>query len=224
MAVYTVDMRKLIKGIVQFRQKALPSYREKFADLALGQKPDALFIACSDSRVAPNVFASTDPGDLFVIRNVGNFIPEQESASAPSVAAAVEFAVFSLKVRNIVVCGHSECGATRALLEPPDFPAPALDTWLRNSRAAVERYHAGLAPDTTLAPHNQVSQINTLLQLEHLLTYPFVRDAVEAGHIGLHAWWFDIKYADVYAWERELGRYVLIDEKQAESLIMRLPQ
>src|SRR4051812_40289676 len=108
-------MKKLIHGIVDFRQRALPGYREHFARLALGQKPDALFIACSDSRVAPNVFASSDPGDLFMVRNVGNLIPPcgecGVSDGDQSEMAAIEFTLSNLTVSDIIVCGHSECGA-----------------------------------------------------------------------------------------------------------------
>src|SRR3954447_12066587 len=111
-------MRKLIKGIVEFRRDARPEYREKFAKLALGQRPDTLFVACSDSRVVPNTFASTDPGDLFVLRNVGNIIPPENDAAVPAAAgaaAAVQFAVRNLGVTDAVVCGHSDCGAMKAL-------------------------------------------------------------------------------------------------------------
>src|SRR5260221_6050909 len=113
-------MKKLVKGIIDFRRKGLPGYREKFGHLALGQSPDTLFIACSDSRVVPNTFASADPGDLFVIRNVGNLIapadPSGLSPSDESEGAAIEFAVLTLGVRDIIVCGHSECGAMQAAL------------------------------------------------------------------------------------------------------------
>src|SRR5262245_49599711 len=106
-------MKKLIKGIAEFRKNLLPSYKDTFARLALGQAPDALFIACSDSRVVPNLFASTDPGDLFVVRNVGNIVPpwrEQDlREKSDSVGAAIEFAVNTLHVKDIIVCGHSEC-------------------------------------------------------------------------------------------------------------------
>src|SRR5436189_4919786 len=106
-------MKKLIRGIVEFRKKVRPGYRETFSRLALGQSPDALLIACSDSRVAPNVFASTEPGDLFVIRNVGNIIaPCGDGGLAigdESEAAAIEFSTFALNVSDMIVCGHSEC-------------------------------------------------------------------------------------------------------------------
>src|SRR5438132_266255 len=112
-------MRKLVQGIVDFRKGRRPDYAETFARLALRQKPDALYIACSDSRVQANVFASTEPGDLFVVRNPGNLVspagPDGKSISDESEAAAIEFALDVLEVRDIIVCGHSGCGAMAAL-------------------------------------------------------------------------------------------------------------
>src|SRR5712692_11162570 len=114
-------MRKLVQGIVEFRRSRRPDYAETFSRLALRQKPDALYIACSDSRVAINVFASTEPGDLFVVRNPGNIVspaaPNGLSVADESEAAAIEFAVGQLAVRDIIVCGHSSCGAMSALLQ-----------------------------------------------------------------------------------------------------------
>src|SRR5579859_1890618 len=113
-------MRKLIQGIMDFRKNRRPEYKETFARLALGQSPDALFIACSDSRVAVDVFASTEPGDLFVVRNPGNIVSPAAadglSVADESEAAAIEFAVSMLKVRDIIVCGHSSCGAMGGLI------------------------------------------------------------------------------------------------------------
>ena len=111
-------MEKLIRGIVDFQVSKADDYRGLFAKLALGQKPDTFFLACSDSRVAVNVFASTDPGDLFVMRNVGNIIPAfKQDSSGSSYQAALEFAVFELGVKHIVVCGHSECGGMMAITD-----------------------------------------------------------------------------------------------------------
>src|SRR3989344_7005564 len=113
-------MKKLILGIVEFRNNVQESYREAFGKLATGQAPDTLFIACSDSRVVPNTFASTNPGDLFVLRNVGNLVPPCDkhglSTSDESEAAAIEYSIETLGVTNIIVCGHSECAAMRALV------------------------------------------------------------------------------------------------------------
>src|ERR1700712_1293849 len=120
-------MKKLLNGIVDFRKNVRPTVKETFALLALGQRPDTLFIACSDSRVVPNLFASSDPGDLFVVRNVGNLIPacgeSGHSKSDESEAAAIEFALLNLPVAEIIVCGHSECGAMDKLVRGHYIPS-----------------------------------------------------------------------------------------------------
>ena len=221
-------MRKLIKGIVEFRHNARPDYRERFARLALGQSPDALFIACSDSRVVPNLFASADPGDLFVIRNVGNLIApagnEELSGGDGSEPAGIEFALVNLQVTDIIVCGHSECGAMQALLKGRNSVEPVhLRSWLRHGNGALEKLESTQAPDPSLARHNQLSQLNVLSQLEHLKTYALVRERIEAGRLRLHGWWFELKNADVYAYEDSLRRFVLIDDAVAEGLLKRLP-
>ena len=117
-------MRKLIMGIVDFRERLLPQYAQRFRDLAEGQAPDALFITCSDSRVVPDLLASTVPGDLFVMRNVGNLIPPATVEGALtgdlSEASAIEYAILVLKVRSVVVCGHSECGAMKTAIAQAD--------------------------------------------------------------------------------------------------------
>lgn len=192
--------------------------------LARGQQPNALFIACSDSRVVPNLFASTNPGDLFVVRNVGNLIPpasptDQDNCSA----AAIEFAVFSLKVSDIVVCGHSECGAMIALTENTNITSCThLKTWLRHGNTALDRLRNGFVLDQTLTEHNQLSQVNVLQQMEHILSYPFVCDHVEQGLIRIHGWWFDIAKADVYCYEPSINQFVLIDEEEAQIILARL--
>src|SRR4051812_871410 len=174
-------MKKLIQGIVEFRQNVRPDYREKFARLALGQAPDTLFIACSDSRVVPNLFASADPGDLFVIRNVGNLIPpagmDGVSTSDESEAAAIEFALGNLNVTDIIVCGHSECGAMQALIKGREALGPVhLRSWLRHGQGALDTLKKSDGLESTLAPHNRLSQLNVLAQIKHLKSYPVVRE------------------------------------------------
>jgi carbonic anhydrase len=220
-------MRKLVKGIAEFRRKVLPDYRETFARLALGQAPDALFIACSDSRVAPNVFASTDPGDLFVVRNVGNLIPpsrgDGHSTADESEAAAIEFAVMNLNITDIIVCGHSECGAMHALVEGREKVAhPNLRAWLRHGEPSLARLDPRTAYD--LSPVNQLSQLNVLQQLGNLKTYPVVRDRLADGRLKLHGWWFKLSTADVFAYDESAGIFVLIDEGEAARILDRLPE
>ncbi|MCC7139619.1 MAG: carbonic anhydrase [Planctomycetes bacterium] len=213
-------MKKLLRGIAEFRRTRRAEYAATFAQLALGQQPDALMIACSDSRVAPNVFASTEPGDVFVVRNVGNLVPPFASAdvrAAHSVPAAIEFALAALPIRDVVVCGHSECGAMRAIHDdvlPPD--APHLDAWLAHGREVRE----GLGPPPPgLASHNHLSQRSALRQLDHLRTYPAVRAAEAAGRLRLRAWWFDIAGAEVLDYEPSLDRFVPLDEARVERLL-----
>jgi len=214
-------MRKLLRGIVDFRRTRRPEYAETFARLALGQAPDALFVACSDSRVVPNLFASTEPGDLFVVRNVGNIVApcgeNGASESDESEGAALEFSINTLRVQDVIVCGHSECGAMRALVDGREkLSLPHMRSWLRHAQPALERFQRAGSADG-LAPHNQVGQLNVLLQLDHLRSYPFIRDAEREGRLALHAWWFDIANADVYAWHPSKAAWVLVDEQSIES-------
>lgn len=219
-------MKKLIKGIVEFRRNVQEGYRETFGRLATGQSPDTLFIACSDSRVVPNTFASTNPGDLFVLRNVGNLIPpcgeHGISASDESEAAAIEFSVLSLNVSDIIVCGHSECGAMRALVgNRSNVAMPNLKNWLRHGDRAIDQLNSGASLNSALTEENQLSQLNVLLQIEHVKSYPAVKKRVDEGTLWVHGWWFDISRADVYAYEEDVNRFNLIDEVEAERLLQR---
>jgi carbonic anhydrase len=212
-------MRKLVRGIIDFRNNLRPTARKTFARLALGQSPDALFIACSDSRVAANVFASTEPGDLFVVRNVGNIVAPAAadglSVADESEAAAIEFAVGNLAVRDIIVCGHSSCGAMAGLLQGREsLAAPHLRSWLKHAERARDRVPDLSAPDAA----DRLSQANALLQIEHLRTYPMVEQAEKRGALRLHAFWFDIAQAEVLVHDETQGRFVPLDEEQARRL------
>lgn len=204
-------MKKLVRGIVEFKKDLTQERIDLFAKIALGQKPDALFIACSDSRVVPNLFASTEPGDLFVLRNIGNLVPSADKEE-DSVAAALEFAILSLKVKDIIVCGHTECGAMQGILSGVD--APHLKNWLEHGKEAAKKLEAGETLDSSLSKHNQLSQLNVLQQMEHIRSYPITKD------VRIHGWWFDIANADVYCYEQD--RFILIDETEAELILARL--
>ena len=215
-------MKKLIQGIVDFRKSLTEESRALFAKLALGQKPDSLFIACSDSRVVPNLFASTNPGDLFVLRNMGNLIPPASSEDA-SASAAIEFSIFSLHISDIIVCGHSECGAMQALIKNGNtHSCPHLMSWLKYGKESLNKVRSGGAMNPALSEHNQVSQANVLQQIEHIKSYPFVRERLEKKTLRIHGWWFDIAQADVYCYEKEINQFVLIDEKEAKLILKRM--
>ena len=220
-------MKKLIQGIADFRKSKLSEYQDIFAKLALGQHPDALFIACSDSRVAANVFASTDPGDLFVVRNVGNCIPSCDhlgkSIGDESEAAAIEFALANLDVRNIIICGHSECGAIHALINGrQNVPFPNLSSWLRHAEKALNPNNFKLIAVPPKEHHNLISQINVLMQIENLKTYPIVQERLAQGNLTLNAWWFDLNTVGVHYYDEKSKQFVLIDETRAALIIEQL--
>jgi carbonic anhydrase len=220
-------VRKLIAGIVDFRERMLPQYAERFRQLALSQTPDALFITCSDSGVVPDLLASTHPGDLFTMRNVGNLVPPATSEGISigdlSEASAIEYAVLVLKVGNIVVCGHSECGAMKAVIANSPLPkAPNLAKWLYHVQAAAFRLEHEGPLDAKLKPHDQLSQLNVLVQLEHLMSYPIVREKVLAGTLRLSGWWFEVASGNMYAYDRACRSFEVIDREMADRLIARL--
>jgi carbonic anhydrase len=220
-------MRKLIKGIVDFRERLLPQYAERFQALAQGQAPDVLFITCSDSRVVPDLLVSTDPGDLFVMRNVGNLVPpatvDGDSTGDLSEASAIEFSVLVLKVSYIVVCGHSECGAMKAALARQPMPeTPNLARWLHHSTSALFRLDQEGPLDPRLSPHDQLGQLNVLVQLEHLASYPIVRDRIANKTLHLSGWWFDIAKGEMAVYQRESRSFETIDRKTADRLLSRL--
>lgn len=220
-------MKKLIQGLLDFQRHGLPAYRETFSRLSRGQAPDTLFISCCDSRVVPNLFASTHPGDLFVARNVGNMIPPADPAGTvcedAAEAAALEYALVALPVTEIIVCGHSSCGAMGAIAsgQCPEG-APNLARWLELGRPALARLEAGELAELPVSRQDRLAHLNVLQQLDHLRSYPAVRARLAEGTLRLHGWWFDICAAQVHSWNPELARFSPIDEAEAERLMRQL--
>ncbi|EKE01375.1 MAG: hypothetical protein ACD_21C00149G0006 [uncultured bacterium] len=221
-------MKKLIKGIIDFRKNSRSEYRSKFSKLALQQSPDALFVACCDSRVVPNVFASSDPGDLFVLRNIGNLIPpcccssRCGHATDISVAATIEFSLLSLNVQDIIICGHSECGAMQTLIENDSKNTnllPNLNAWLEHAAPSYKRFKNTSLENSSLPPCDLLSRINVLQQLDHLKTYPSIMERLQKNSLRLHGWWFDLASADVYHYDQQTGEFVLIDETEANNAL-----
>ncbi len=202
-------MDRLVAGIVKFQESLTPEARARFGRLALGQKPDSLMIACGDSRVVPNLFASTDPGDLFVIRNVGNIVPPPGASHVGGVSAAIEYALGALEVRNVIVCGHSRCGAMEALLRGRSrVSSPALRWWLGHAEDALLRLRGGPPVDPTLPEADRLSQVNVLVGIERIRAHPLAARPLAERRLGLHAWWFDIAAAEVLAHSPAAGRFV----------------
>lgn len=213
-------MRKLLQGILEFREKRREKVRPVFARLALGQKPDTLFIACSDSRVAANVFASTNPGEMFVMRNVGNLVPPpaKDTGEGEAVAAALDYAVEVLKIENIIICGHSHCGAMIATMAGRQkAPTPALKRWLRFVEPALKRLGR--------RPHDddELSRVNVLAQLDHLKQHKSVAKRMKAGKLAIHGLFFDLKELDVQYIDPVEAIWHHLDRKTVTMLLKRLP-
>ena len=179
-------------GIRRFKSDVWPAKSEQFAALATGQSPHTLFITCSDSRVDPSLITQTQPGELFMLRNVGNLVPKYGADNDS--AAAVEYAVEALRVGHIVVCGHSGCGAMQGLLNPEALGAlPTVARWVAHAagtREATKQLAADEQLDAAIV-HNATSQ------LDNLATHPSVARAMAEGRLQLHAWVYDIKDGDV---------------------------
>ncbi len=214
-------MRKLLQGVFEFRALRRSAYRETFARLALGQSPDALLIACSDSRVAPNVFASTQPGDIFVIRNVGNLVPAPDQPPGASEAAGLEFALRRLEVADIIVCGHSSCGAMQALLASAS-DLPRVSAWLRPAAPVLARFRAGARLPGEWSDADQLSQLNVLAQLEQIRAYPEASERLSAGRLRLHGWWFDLSGTELRDYDPTLGAFVPLDEPRVQAILARM--
>lgn len=220
-------MKKLINGIINFRQKSIEKYRNKFSKLASKQTPDALLVACCDSRVVPNVFASSDPGDLFVLRNIGNLIPPHQGNGSEdvSVASAIEFSVVNLSVSDIIICGHSECGAMHALMESDielNLSSP-LNKWLENAAPSYQRFKNNpLTGEGKITQCNCLSRVNVLQQLDNLRTYPIVAEKIKNHTLRVHGWWFDLATADVYYYDSVKNKFIVINEAEAAVIIASL--
>lgn len=200
-------MQKLVEGIHQFQQDSFRPMQGLFEELARGQNPDTLFITCSDSRVVPNLVTQTNPGDLFILRNAGNLVPPHGTGDGGE-AATIEFAVAGLGVRDIIICGHSHCGAMEGLLHPDTLEGlPSMAAWLRHAeptaRILRENYaHLEGAPLLTAA-----TEENVLVQLENLRTLPSVAARLTKGDLHLHGWVYKIETGEVFAFDPPSGQF-----------------
>ncbi len=188
------DADPMIRGMHEFERSAAPLVRPFLAELAVrGQNPRQLFITCADSRVVPNLITTSGPGDLFCVRNIGNLVPVDGD---DSVGAAIEYAVEVLAVETIAVCGHSDCGAMKALVNGSARPGSQLWSWLRAAESSLIRFHTPGVADLPVVERLAVA--NVAQQLDNLLRYPSVREAVSAGALRLVGMYFDISEARVY--------------------------
>jgi carbonic anhydrase len=200
-----VSIEKLLGGISRFQSHVYPKHQDLFETLALGQRPDALFITCADSRIDPCLLTQTKPGELFICRVIGNIVPPYPDKPG-GVSATVEYAVGVLRVGAVIVCGHTDCGVMRGALNPEALAEyPNVTAWLRY--AEVEQREAEPSAEflLTMAEHNVVAQ------LKNLRSHPSVAARVKAGDLALHGWVYHIGGGMVTAWDEEVGKFLPTD-------------
>lgn len=215
-------MNDLIGRVFDFEKSVFPSRNDLYAKLvANGQSPKALMISCADSRVVPEQIMQADPGDLFVCRNAGNIVPPFATQNG-GVSSTVEYAVAALGVRDIIVCGHSGCGAMTALMNPEMLDGmPNVAAWLRHSHAAEHVVRAGYNELTPEEMVHAATLENIVVQLAHLRTHPSVAAGIARGEISLHGWFVDIHSGVVLGLDGETGQFVQI--RSEDPLPVALP-
>lgn len=200
-------MKKIIEGIKNYHQNVVPNKIETFKEMAKGQSPEALIYSCADSRVMPTFFTNSDPGELFVVRNVGNIVPHADQKGEDSEVSGLEFAVEVLGVKNIIVCGHSDCGAMKATESGAEkLPYPHLCRWLSSNHEIDLKIPKGM-----LASHDHLSQNNVLKQIENLKSHQVVSGAIEKGELQLHAWWYELSTGLVYLYSAKENQFKVLN-------------
>jgi carbonic anhydrase len=211
-------MDKLIEGVSKFQREVYPQYRELFKELAHAQLPETLFITCADSRIVPDLITQSKPGELFICRNAGNMVPAYGELHG-GVSATIEYAVTVLPIRDIVVCGHTGCGAIKALMYPEQAEGmPTVKSWLHHGEVArrmVEDHHRDLPEDQKL---RRLTEENVIAQLSNLRTHPSVASRLRKDNIRLHGWIYEIGTGHIDAFDSTSGRFVPVEEYAATYL------
>lgn len=202
-------MKKLIRGLHKFRHTYVPTHQQLLTQLSHGQKPRVLFITCSDSRVDPNLITQAEVGELFVIRNAGNIIPPYGAANGGE-GGTLEYAINALGIEQVVVCGHSHCGAMKGLLKLNQLQAdmPLVYDWLKHAestrRLVLENYSGYQGEELV---EIMVAE-NVLVQINNLKTYPVVQAKLHQGKLQIYGWIYHIETGEVLAYDPETHTYV----------------
>jgi carbonic anhydrase len=207
-------MNRLLEGVRRFRHEVYPPRREAYQEAArTPQRPHTLFVTCADSRIDPELITQSGPGDIFVTRNVGNLVPAYGEMLG-GVSAVIEYAVAALGVSHVVICGHTDCGAMKALLQPQQAEKlPTVRAWLRHGEAArsvVDARRSHSADEGHLL--NALIEENVLLQLAHLRTHPSVAGRLADRSLTVHGWVYDIGNGDVRIHDAGAGRFIPVDD------------
>jgi len=196
-----MPVEKFLGGVSRFQKHVYPQHQDLFEKLALGQRPEALFITCADSRIDPCLLTQTKPGELFICRVIGNIVPPYPDAVG-GVSATIEYAVGVLRVPEVIVCGHTDCGVMRGALNPEALGAfPNVTTWLRY--ANVERREPNPSAEFLLA----LAEENVIAQLKNLRSHPTVAARLEQGDLALHGWLYHIGSGTVTVYDVQTASF-----------------
>jgi len=205
-------LQQIINGVKRFRREVFPQQRALFQRLANAQSPQVMFITCADSRIVPELITQSAPGDLFVTRNVGNIVPPYGQMNG-GVSTAIEYAVVALGVKHIIICGHSDCGAMKAVLNPESLASmPTVSAWLRHAEVAktvvAQHSHHDCGHEH---PLHFLTEENVVAQLDHLRTHPSVASRMASGQLSIHGWVYAIETSEILAYDAEQGRFLPLD-------------
>lgn len=208
-------MRKIIEGVRTFQKTLFNEQRDLFEALSRKpQNPMALFITCSDSRINPNLITSTEPGDLFLLRNAGNIIPPHGAANGGE-GATIEYAISVLKLRNIIICGHYHCGAMHSLLRLDNLgDLPSVRSWFSHAEATRRIIKEKFRHMPTEAQEELAIQQNVLVQIDNLRTHPSVAAGIANGELNVYGWVYRIETGEVSAYEPTFGRFVPLGDTE----------
>jgi carbonic anhydrase len=211
------NMDRLVEGHKRFLKEIFPGSRHLYKLLADGQRPEWLFITCSDSRVVPDMILGTGPGDLFISRNVGNVVPVV-SQDVDGVTATIEYAVEVLKVKSAIVCGHSDCGALKAALDRKELAnLPKARRWLSHIEAAFSHRQPVNPADGEHAELAALIRGNVVAQMWNLRAQPSVARAVVEGRLTVHGWYYDILTGHIEQYDEEMRRFLPLAEEDGET-------
>jgi len=204
-------LQKIVAGFIKFKNEIFPTQQELFANLATEQSPRAMIITCADARIVPDLITQSSPGDLFVTRNVGNVVPPYGQTMG-GVSTAIEYAILALGVQHIIICGHSDCGAMKSVLDPPKSleRMPTVKAWLRHSEVALRVVEDNCAA-RGLDRLQILTQENVIAQLYHLRTHPAVAAKIASGTLFIHGWVYDIKTCSIDAFDADQGIFLPLD-------------
>lgn len=211
-------MEKLIRGIHEFQANIFSEQQELFERLAGGQSPEALFITCSDSRINPNLLTQTQPGELFILRNAGNIVPPWGAAYGGE-GATIEYAVRVLEVKDIIICGHTHCGAMAGLLKPESLEVlPAVKRWLEHADATASIVRDRYADESGEELLTDTVKENVLCQIDNLRTHPSVASGLAKGSLKVHGWVYQFESGDVYAFDPKGRKFLAVRHQPQDTL------